>query len=208
MWFFQLNFHAKHTKTKNQISLKFIVTGHNRLQTCIAPVFDDDGSTVLSVMRQNRGVVIRMSGPDLELDVRIRSKKHSLLQRSCRQVWKKSICFWLFDFRGQFHLHFTFSFYVPRSQKPQKDGQLKQLFALLGSAGVKAVHKHVDEIDPWFLHTGLGKNVEWSMSTWRNNNVDFFTSKNVDRNNCYFLVAYNNFAFGAVELLLFCSKIL
>ena len=75
---------------------------------------------------------------------------------------KKSICFWLFDFRGQFHLHFTFSFYVPRSQKPQKDGQLKQLFALLGSAGVKAVHKHVDEIDPWFLHTGLGKNVEWS----------------------------------------------
>ena len=30
----------------------------------------------------------------------------------------------------------------------KKDSQLKQLFALLGSAGVKAVLKHVDEIDP------------------------------------------------------------
>ena len=35
-----------------------------------------------------------------------------------------------------------------RSQKRQKDSQLKQLFALLGSAAVKAVYKHVDEIDP------------------------------------------------------------
>ena len=33
--------------------------------------------------------------------------------------------------------------------KVQKDNQLKQLFALSGSACVKAVHKHVDEIDPW-----------------------------------------------------------
>ena len=29
-----------------------------------------------------------------------------------------------------------------------KDSQLKPLFVLLGSEGVKAAHKHVDEIDP------------------------------------------------------------
>ena len=35
-----------------------------------------------------------------------------------------------------------------RSQKGKKDIQLKQLFALLGSASVKAAHKDIDEIDP------------------------------------------------------------
>ena len=39
--------------------------------------------------------------------------------------------------------------------KAQKDSQLKQLFALLGSARVKAARKHVDEIDPWFLQSVL-----------------------------------------------------
>ena len=34
----------------------------------------------------------------------------------------------------------------PKSAK--KDSQFKQLFALLGSAHVKAGHKHVDKIDP------------------------------------------------------------
>ena len=34
--------------------------------------------------------------------------------------------------------------------KAQKDNQLKQLFALSGSAGIKALHKHIDEIDPKF----------------------------------------------------------
>ena len=51
---------------------------------------------------------------------------------------------------GQFHQHFTSSFYAQRFQKRKKDSQLKQLFALLGSAGIKAAHKHVDEIDPSF----------------------------------------------------------
>ena len=49
---------------------------------------------------------------------------------------------------GQFHQHFTSSFYTFRSQKRKKDSQLKQLFALLGSARIKAAHKHFDEIDP------------------------------------------------------------
>ena len=35
-----------------------------------------------------------------------------------------------------------------QSPKAQKDGQLKQLFAVLGSAWVKAARKPVDEIDP------------------------------------------------------------
>ena len=34
--------------------------------------------------------------------------------------------------------------------KAQKDNQLKQLFALSGSAGIKALRKHIDEIDPKF----------------------------------------------------------
>ena len=50
---------------------------------------------------------------------------------------------------GQFHQLFKRSFYVCRSQKRQKDSQLKQLFALSGSVGVKAARKYVGEIDPW-----------------------------------------------------------
>ena len=50
--------------------------------------------------------------------------------------------------RCQFHPHFTHNFYAHRSRKNKKDSQLKQLFTFLESAGVKAAHKHVDEIDP------------------------------------------------------------
>ena len=50
---------------------------------------------------------------------------------------------------GQFHQHFTSSFYVRRSQKHQKNSQVQQLFALLGSACIKAGRKHIEEIDPW-----------------------------------------------------------
>ena len=44
----------------------------------------------------------------------------------------------------------TFYEKLLRSQIPkvQKDSQVKQLFALLGSVSVKAAGKHVDEIDP------------------------------------------------------------
>ena len=49
--------------------------------------------------------------------------------------------------RGQFHQHFTSSFYTRRSQKCQKDSLVKQLFALLGSVSIKAASKQVDEID-------------------------------------------------------------
>ena len=48
---------------------------------------------------------------------------------------------------GQFHQHFMCSFYTLRSQNHKKGSQLKQLLALLGSAGVKAECKHVDESD-------------------------------------------------------------
>ena len=52
------------------------------------------------------------------------------------------------DTWSQFHQHSTSSFYTCRSPKHKKGSQLKQLFALWGSAGVKAAPKHVDEIDP------------------------------------------------------------
>ena len=40
------------------------------------------------------------------------------------------------------------SFYEHRSQKRKKDSQIKQLFALLRPACVKAASKYIDEIDP------------------------------------------------------------
>ena len=43
---------------------------------------------------------------------------------------------------------FMHSFYAHRSQKQKRDSQVKQLLALSGSAGVKAAHKNIDEIDP------------------------------------------------------------
>ena len=57
---------------------------------------------------------------------------------------------WWWEYWGQFHQHFTRSFYTHRSQKRKKNSQLKQLVALLGSASVKAACKHFDEIDPSF----------------------------------------------------------
>ena len=40
------------------------------------------------------------------------------------------------------------SFYACKSQKRKKYSQVKQLFSLLGFAGVKAAHYNVDEIEP------------------------------------------------------------
>ena len=42
---------------------------------------------------------------------------------------------------GQFHQYFTSSFYARRSKKPKKDSQVKQLFALSGSACVLTPNK-------------------------------------------------------------------
>ena len=50
--------------------------------------------------------------------------------------------------RGQFHQHFKGSFYAHGSQKRKKDSQVKQLFALSESVGIKAEYKHIDEISP------------------------------------------------------------
>ena len=44
-------------------------------------------------------------------------------------------------------VNFTNSFYASRFQKCKKDSQLKQLFALSGSASVKTARKQVGEID-------------------------------------------------------------
>ena len=51
------------------------------------------------------------------------------------------------EFRCQFHQHFTCSYFACRSQKCKKDSRVKQLFALLGSACVKAASKNIDEIN-------------------------------------------------------------
>ena len=53
---------------------------------------------------------------------------------------------------GSIHQHFTCSFYSHRSKKQKKTCHFKLLFLLSGSAGVKAAHKHVDEIDPSFQY--------------------------------------------------------
>jgi len=52
--------------------------------------------------------------------------------------------------RGWFHQSFTSSFCVRRSQKRKKDtDDLTVFFTLWGSAHIKALSKHVGEIDPW-----------------------------------------------------------
>ena len=70
---------------------------------------------------------------------------------SNRATWQKTTC-------SQFHQHFlqaAFTHADPYSAK--KDSQVKQLFVLSGSVGIKAARKHVDEIDPWLKpYAGLG----------------------------------------------------
>jgi len=55
---------------------------------------------------------------------------------------------------GQFHQHYTYSFYARGAQKRKKDSQVVSLFTLLGSTSVKAERKYVDEIDTWSLKKG------------------------------------------------------
>ena len=50
--------------------------------------------------------------------------------------------------------------------KPQKDIQLKLLFALSGSASVKPACKHVDEIDPR-RRRRLKEVQKWTAKSWR-----------------------------------------
>ena len=49
---------------------------------------------------------------------------------------------------SQLNQHFTSCFYARRSHKCKNNSQVKQLFALLGSACLKAARKQADEIDP------------------------------------------------------------
>ena len=67
-------------------------------------------------------------------------------------------------------LRAAFTHADPKS--PKKDSQLKQLFVLLGSAGVKAALKHPDESDPRALGSifqqsiGAKSPMGQSSSTW------------------------------------------
>jgi len=74
---------------------------------------------------------------------------------------------------GQFHQHFTSSLYKRRSQKRTKLSQaVSLLYVFLGSIWVKALSKHVGEIDPWLFfsnfffykgcrHTVVTTNIWW-----------------------------------------------
>ncbi len=50
--------------------------------------------------------------------------------------------------RGQFHQHFTCSFYAHRSQKHKNTDSLTAFFALLGSGCIKAEHKMLMKLTP------------------------------------------------------------
>ena len=78
--------------------------------------------------------------------------------------------------RGQFHQHFMSSFYVRRSEKWHKDSQLKQLFALSGSAGVKTESKHFDEIDPsrCKIKDETLERINWGRQWLKRPNMTFF----------------------------------
>jgi hypothetical protein len=58
----------------------------------------------------------------------------------------------------KFHQHFACSFYAQRSQNHKKTLMMWLFFALLGSSWVKAVHKHIGEIDPFSKFIFVEKN--------------------------------------------------
>ena len=80
-----------------------------------------------------------------------RARQHQHQQQQQQVAGSTSRFLSLSLFHLQFHQHLTSSFYTRRSQKHKEDSLLKQLFALSGSVGIKAVRKHVDEIDPLCL---------------------------------------------------------
>ncbi len=57
------------------------------------------------------------------------------------------------DSRFQFHQHFMWSFYEPRSQKGKEDSQVDSLFAPMGYVRVKAEHKMLVKLTPVTLHS-------------------------------------------------------
>ena len=89
-------------------------------------------------------MTIQISSKSIILDKdQLLRKKHSFLKVTlffCIATWRP-----MMTTRGQFHHHFTSSFYARISQKRKKDSHIKQLFALLRPA-------HVDEIDPRWKH--------------------------------------------------------
>ena len=92
-------------------------------------------------------------------------------------MWRSSLC-GTFGTWCQFHQHFMSSFYTRRSQKRRKDTHVKQLFALLESACVKAAHKHVDEIDPCrtsFYWPGQSLKNQSPTGTWSSKGLEVLT---------------------------------
>jgi len=65
---------------------------------------------------------------------------------------------------GRLHQHFRRSFYTLRSQKRIKDWKLDCLFAHLGYLYLKALRKHVKEIDPWCPKNWFLKNISLHLS--------------------------------------------
>ncbi len=77
------------------------------------------------------------------------SEKHLKLLSS---MW---ISLYQMFIRGQLQQHFTRSFYKCRSQMHKRHWWIDCLFALLGSLCIKAVNKHVGDIDFRSLITNL-----------------------------------------------------
>ncbi len=69
--------------------------------------------------------------------------------------------------RGQFHQCSTSSSYKRRSQKRKRQSSCQYHFALLGSAHIIALSKHVDEIDPRFLWNVTPLNGKWKLNLIR-----------------------------------------
>ena len=50
--------------------------------------------------------------------------------------------------RAQFHQRSKYSFYVRRAQKRKRDSEVANLFTLLETTGVKAVHRTLMKLTP------------------------------------------------------------
>ena len=78
------------------------------------------------------------------------------VKAACKKVDEIKPSFHLFpmfeETWSQFHQHSTSSFYACRSQRRKKDSQVKLLFALLGSARVKAARRMLVKLTPEDSH--------------------------------------------------------
>ena len=92
------------------------------------------------------------------------------------------------EIRGQFHQYAYAQLLHTQIPKAQKDSQVKQLFALMGSVCVKGVCKQIDEIYLRREEWKNGRRKYWKENERRKSNLLFFPPCKHDK---YITLNYN-----------------